>query len=158
MKMGRFLIANPDCDDITPRRRDRLERFVRVMLAGNIAQHRFKPRSGYREFNLHADRHKAVELLSHFTRSNEELGAYLRLLQIQTKLDIEAVILKFNVVALEFARAFEAKFRSESSLGTEAMLAEFALSDWNHSACRIAIKQAIAKGSKTTKELLRIRF
>jgi hypothetical protein len=88
-KMGRFLIANADCDDITPRRRDRLERFVRVMLAGNIAQHRFKPRSGYREFNLHADRHKAVELLSHFTRSNEELGAYLRLLQIQTKQKIE---------------------------------------------------------------------
>jgi len=38
------------------------------------------------------------------------------------------------------------------------MLAEFALSDWNRSACRIAIKQAIAKRSKTTKELLRIRF
>jgi len=69
--------------DQRPRARWRMEKLVRVCLAGPEAQRRYSPRS-WRNYHGSEDLHAAVGVLSYFCGSNEEIEAYLRLLEIQT--------------------------------------------------------------------------
>ncbi len=62
----------------------RVERAVRVLLAGAAAQRRFSPH-GYRHFHGESDRHGAINLISYLTRTSEETAAYFKLLNIQAK-------------------------------------------------------------------------
>lgn len=67
-----------------PSHRLRMERLVRISLAGPAAQHRFRPR-GYRHYHGKADLKSAFELVQFFVGNEEEGSAYLRLLEIQTR-------------------------------------------------------------------------
>jgi hypothetical protein len=62
----------------------RAERLVKMSLAGEIAQRRYKPRS-MRSHHGHSDRDHAADLLSYFATSQEELQVWLKLLTIRTE-------------------------------------------------------------------------
>jgi hypothetical protein len=64
--------------------RIRMEQFVSVCLAGPLAQRKFSL-VGFRRTHAEDDWQQAVELLSYFVVSHEELEAYFRLLEIQTR-------------------------------------------------------------------------
>ena len=74
---------SPELDTGT-RNRLRMERRVIAVLAGEEAQRQFSPRS-VRGRHGDEDRRAAVNLISYFTSSDEELSAYLNLLQIQAR-------------------------------------------------------------------------
>ncbi len=67
-----------------PSHRLRMERLVRISLAGPAAQHRFRAR-GYWHYHGKADLKSAFELVQFFVGNEEEGSAYLRLLEIQTR-------------------------------------------------------------------------
>lgn len=73
-----------DIDHIPPRVRDQMERQARIYFAGEIAQRKFNPRS-LRFHHSHDDRRSAMNLISRLTSSDRELGAWLKLLRIQTE-------------------------------------------------------------------------
>ena len=62
----------------------RVEREVRVLLAGAAAQRRFSPH-GYRHYHGESDRRGAIDLIDYITGSPEETEAYFKLLNIQAK-------------------------------------------------------------------------
>jgi len=72
------------CDD-TPQGKARAESLVRMALAGPLAQRRINPR-GFRYDNSRGDYKGAQDVLSHLVGPDpEEMTAYLRLLEIQTR-------------------------------------------------------------------------
>lgn len=77
--------------DTSTRARIRMERLVSVCLAGPLAQRKFSL-VGFRRSHAEDDWQQAVDLLSYFVVSHEELEAYFRLLQIQTQ----------NLLSLDF--------------------------------------------------------
>jgi hypothetical protein len=98
-KQGISIIANSDSSgrihhcfalgerpDVATSDRGRLraEKLAMVSLAGMEAQRKFSPRS-VRNFHASSDYQNAVDLMSHYTCSDEELGAYLRLLLVRTR-------------------------------------------------------------------------
>lgn len=70
--------------EITTKSRWRMEKLVRVWLAGPEAQKRFNPRS-WRRYHGEDDFKKAVDRIGYFATSNDEIEAYLRLLEIQVR-------------------------------------------------------------------------
>jgi ATP-dependent Zn protease len=74
---------NLECDGST-RARMRVESYVKVCLAGPVAQRAFNPK-GYRRYHGQDDYRQAEDVLSTMVGSYEEREAYLRLLYIQTK-------------------------------------------------------------------------
>jgi fido (protein-threonine AMPylation protein) len=79
---------NLEIDHIPPRIRDRLEKYARYLLAGDIAQRRFD-RYSVRTWQAHDDRHNAVAHLEPLAGSGREIQAWLDLLSIQTEQLIE---------------------------------------------------------------------
>lgn len=73
--------------DVSTHARMRMEKCVKVSLAGAIAQRKFNPK-GYRTWGDEEDRKIAYDQLTHFVGSNEELEAYSKLLEIQTRNDL----------------------------------------------------------------------
>jgi len=67
-----------------PRAQRRAENLAFVCLAGPAAQRRFSPKS-IRRYTSETDRRQAIDLLSRFTNSDEELRAYCRLLEARTR-------------------------------------------------------------------------
>lgn len=65
--------------DRSDRNRLRVERRVQVLLAGEIAQRRYNPRS-VRTYHARSDLHSAVDLLSYFFFEQKELEALLKFL------------------------------------------------------------------------------
>lgn len=78
-----FAGVNPELDG-SPRVQRRLENAALVYLAGAAAERRFSPK-GFRHAGSSGDRHQAIELLSYLTGSNEELEAYLRLVDVRAR-------------------------------------------------------------------------
>lgn len=70
-----------DCSD---RARLRMEKLVVVCCAGPIAQRKFNPK-GYRRIHGSGDYSTAVDLRSYFSGNDEEVEAYLKLLEVRTK-------------------------------------------------------------------------
>jgi hypothetical protein len=72
--------------------RMRMEQLVGVCLAGPLAQRKFSL-VGFRRAHAEDDWQQAVDLLSYFVVSHEELEAYFRLLEIQTRnlLDLDFI-------------------------------------------------------------------
>lgn len=70
--------------DRSDRARLRVERRVRVCLAGGIAEKPFNPK-GYRRWSCGADHEQALDALEHLCRSAAEVEAWCRLLDIQTQ-------------------------------------------------------------------------
>jgi hypothetical protein len=70
--------------DSSGRNSIRAERAVQVMLAGQIAQRRYNPRS-IRHYHAESDRKSAIDLLFYFTADTKELEAWLKLLHIRTE-------------------------------------------------------------------------
>jgi hypothetical protein len=72
--------------------RIRMEQFVGVCLAGPLAQRNFSL-VGFRRAHAEDDWQQAVDLLSYFVVNHEELEAYFRLLEIQTRnlLDLDFI-------------------------------------------------------------------
>jgi hypothetical protein len=68
---------------ITPRRQRIIEEWVKILLAGHIAQHLHAPNSKY-IYDGRVDRAHADELLGQISDSNEEATARFNLLRIQT--------------------------------------------------------------------------
>jgi ATP-dependent Zn protease len=68
--------------------RDRTERFVRICLAGRIAQRRFAPR-GYRTAHDEEDRQNAAEALVRIAFSNPHQQAYMDWLSKETALILD---------------------------------------------------------------------
>lgn len=64
--------------------RIRMEQLVGVCLAGPLAQRKFSL-VGFRRTHAEDDWQQAVDLLSYFVVTHEELEAYFRLLEIQTR-------------------------------------------------------------------------
>jgi|APFre7841882630_1041343.scaffolds.fasta_scaffold10852_4 hypothetical protein len=60
------------------------EHMVRMSFAGPLAQRRFSSRS-IRRFHEQEDYEKAVDLVEYFVGSDEELEAYIHLLEVQAK-------------------------------------------------------------------------
>lgn len=81
----------PHCSlelDQRPKTRARMEKLVRVWLAGPRAQRRYKPRSHWRADGDH-DYRLATDLISIFTASDRETEAYVHLLEIQAQQELE---------------------------------------------------------------------
>ena len=78
-----FAGVNPEFDD-SPRCQRRLENKALVFLAGPAAQRRFNPH-GYRHYDGKSDYHEAIDLLSYIAFEREELGAYIRLIEIRAR-------------------------------------------------------------------------
>jgi hypothetical protein len=73
---------------LEPRYKDRLEKEVRILLAGEVAQRRFAPRSFRRQhirYGFHGDMPEVERLLGCVVCSDHERDAYLKLLKIQTE-------------------------------------------------------------------------
>lgn len=87
--------------EATARDRWRMEKLVRISLAGAIAERRFNPRSHWR-LGSESDLHSALDLLSYFTGSNREIEAYLALLSVQTE---EILAAAFNWAAVKAVAA-----------------------------------------------------
>ncbi len=90
---GHIIHANPlrgialDIDNST-RARLRIEKAVRVALAGPIAEREWGRRNGrcpHWKVGAEQDHGRAMDLISRIAGSREEANAYLRLLEIQTK-------------------------------------------------------------------------
>lgn len=64
--------------------RIRMEQLIGVCLAGPLAQRKFSL-VGFRRAHAEDDWQQAVDLLSYFVVTHEELEAYFRLLEIQTR-------------------------------------------------------------------------
>ncbi len=87
-KLGSVEHSNPmkglDLDwDNRPMARYRVEKAIRIALAGGIAQRKFKPRScgGHDQ----SDRDNAIDLIFRITGSSEHADAYMNLLNIEAK-------------------------------------------------------------------------
>lgn len=74
---------NLECDN-SNRVRLRIERKVKISLAGPEAQRHFSSRS-WQHYHGQRDHENVIDFLSCVTRSDEELRAYCRLLEIQTR-------------------------------------------------------------------------
>jgi len=70
--------------EVTPLAHHNLLREIRVLLAGEIAQRRFAPRS-LRHYHGDSDRRGVADYLSYITSSDREFEAYFKLLVIQTE-------------------------------------------------------------------------
>jgi hypothetical protein len=66
----------------------KMERVVVVLLAGMVAQRRYRP-SSVRGWHGSSDFHSAVDLISYFAKSDKETEAYFALLRIRAELEIE---------------------------------------------------------------------
>jgi hypothetical protein len=77
-------LPNPEFDNLPPRVRDRIEKRVRVCMAGVIAQRHHSPRN-IRSWHGQPDVHAAVNLLNRLTASTSETEAWLKLLHIQPR-------------------------------------------------------------------------
>ena len=75
--------SHPDYDD-SDEVRMRIEREVFYLLAGYAVQRAFNPRS-CRHYHASEDHHGVVDLLSYVSGSNEELTAYLKLMEIRVR-------------------------------------------------------------------------
>lgn len=75
-----FTGINPEFDS-SPRVQRRLENMAMVCFAGPAAQRRFNPR-GWRNYHGEDDFHQAVNLLSYLASSNDQLQAYVNLIEI----------------------------------------------------------------------------
>src|SRR5450631_721052 len=69
--------------DTSDRNRLRVERRVQTMLAGEITERRYAPRS-VRHYHAESDRSNAINALSYFTADQKELEAWWKLLYIRT--------------------------------------------------------------------------
>jgi hypothetical protein len=78
---GRY---NPEWD-ASPQVRLRGERLIRVSLAGMIAQRRFNPRT-VRHYHGAEDHAKAVDMIFRLAASDEHADAYMKLLEIETRI------------------------------------------------------------------------
>lgn len=85
-----------------PKNVSRMQRLVRVWLAGPRAQRRYKPRSHWRADGDH-DYRVATSLIGGFTASDRETEAYLHLLEIQTDQELENENLWMRVEAVATA-------------------------------------------------------
>ena len=74
---------DPAMDYTGSRGRMRMEKLVRILCAGKIAQRKFNPK-GYRRYQDKSDRERAIDILMSYTGSTEEVEAYYRLLVVQT--------------------------------------------------------------------------
>ncbi|MFQ5759553.1 MAG: hypothetical protein ACE5HM_01120 [Acidiferrobacterales bacterium] len=86
--------------------RIRMEQLVSVCLAGPLAQRKFSL-VGFRRAHAEDDWQQAVDLLSYFVVTHEELEAYFRLLEVQTRnlLDLDFIwksITNLATVLLEY--------------------------------------------------------
>lgn len=79
LKPGRL-----DLDSATPVMRQKVERWIIVTLAGDIAQRKFAPRSS-RQWQTTSDRAAAADLALSVCGSGESATAYLAWLQIVTR-------------------------------------------------------------------------
>ena len=79
---GRFR-GQPDCE-MTPAIRDYLERHIRVLLAGEIAQRRHSPRS-VRRHHGESDRQRAVDLAFYINGDTRAVELYMRWLSCCTE-------------------------------------------------------------------------
>ena len=70
--------------DDSPRAQRRIEQKALVCLAGIAAQQKYNPRS-VRHWHWSSDRHDALKILGYLTRSDEELAAYFRLIEIRAR-------------------------------------------------------------------------
>jgi hypothetical protein len=68
----------------SPQAQRHAENMALVCLAGPAAQRRFSPKS-MRRYHGESDRRLAIDLLSRFTNSDEELRAYRRLIEARTR-------------------------------------------------------------------------
>jgi hypothetical protein len=75
--------CHPDADR-SNRNRLRMERLVRMLLAGIVAQREYRPRS-VRHWHSHSDYKNALECIDYFTTSMRETEAYANLLHIQVE-------------------------------------------------------------------------
>lgn len=62
----------------------KMERRVVSLLAGTVARRRYRP-SSVRSWHGSCDFHSAVDLMSYFAGSNQEIEAYLKLLRIRAE-------------------------------------------------------------------------
>lgn len=89
----RAVFANsPTAWDIAPRHKNQFEKEVRSLLAGEVAQRRFAPRSvrGWQTRQAHhGDMPQVEDLIRRIAPSDREFAAYFKLLMIQTELLIE---------------------------------------------------------------------
>lgn len=88
--------------DPRPKKRSRMEKLVKVCLAGPYAQRRYQPRSHWRADGEY-DFGSAAELINSFTGSDREAEAYLHLLEIQTQQELEHENIWMRVEALASA-------------------------------------------------------
>jgi len=70
--------------DASDRNRIRAERYVQGLIAGEMAQRRYNPRSVRNEHGS-SDRHEAIKVLSYFANNENELGPWFKLLRIRTE-------------------------------------------------------------------------
>jgi len=70
--------------DTSARNRTRMEKSVLIALSGPAAQRRYSPRS-VRHYHGYRDYQNAVGSILHFTGTDEEMGAYLHLMEIRAK-------------------------------------------------------------------------
>ncbi len=89
---------NPELDSST-HSRVRMEKMVRILLAGTIAQRKFNAK-GYRHYHGRQDHERATDLLMHYTGSTEEVEAYINLLYVQTRLALDLPWLWMAVIAV----------------------------------------------------------
>jgi hypothetical protein len=73
-----------DLDSATPAMRQKVERWIIFVLAGDVAQRKFAPRSS-RRWHTTSDRASAVDLALSVCGSGESATAYLAWLQIVTR-------------------------------------------------------------------------
>jgi hypothetical protein len=70
--------------ETTERMRVGAEKLAIIWFAGPAAQRKFRA-SSIRNYHGHSDRHRAIDLISHFVGSNRELDAYINLLRIRAE-------------------------------------------------------------------------
>ncbi len=68
----------------SPRSQRRAEKVALLCLAGPAAQRRFNPK-GAHSYPMETDRRQAIDLLSRFAESDEELRAYRRLIEARAR-------------------------------------------------------------------------
>ncbi len=100
-----------DCDRST-RNRLRMEHMVRMLLAGPAAQRRSSPPS-IRHYHGEDDFKKAIDLVTHFTESEEECSAYIRLLEVQTQCFLNRPGVWDQITALATALLVETTITSQ---------------------------------------------
>lgn len=112
----------PDADR-SPRVRLRLEKLVRVSLAGPAAQRKFNARS-WRTYHGGEDHRKALDLIDHLSLNEAHAQAYIRLLELEAAHMVEmhwdiivALAKELIAVRMMTGTAISQFFQTEHSRG-----------------------------------------